>query len=177
MAYRNGIYAAFDGQGETNPTASDIRYFNLLKSWAEKEDFSYIDSHKKTRAVRDSSLAKTLQSVLRERLRNSRVMLLILSDDTNYDRGLLNYEIEQALDTYKLPLIIAYPGVEGHIKNQMISLEKRWPKALKERLNDTSREDLSCLHIKFKKEHILRALECMTVHDIKYPGPKWSLNF
>ncbi|WP_410979504.1 TIR domain-containing protein [Bacillus cereus] len=177
MAYRNGVYAAFDGQGVTNPTASDIRYFNLLKSWAKDEDFKFIDSHQKTRAVRDSSSRDTLKAVLRERLKSSRVMLLVLSDDTNYDRGMLNYEIEKALDDYKLPVIIAYPGIEGQINNQWSMLEKRWPKALKERLNDLSRKDLSCLHIKFNKAHILNALGCMTVHNIKYPGPKWSLNY
>ena len=26
MAYRNGTYVAFDGQGTTNPTQSDLKY-------------------------------------------------------------------------------------------------------------------------------------------------------
>ena len=30
MAYRNGTYIAFDGQGTTSPDESDIKYFNLL---------------------------------------------------------------------------------------------------------------------------------------------------
>ena len=30
MAYRNGIYVAFNGCGTTKPTDSDIKYFNLL---------------------------------------------------------------------------------------------------------------------------------------------------
>ncbi|WP_394223625.1 hypothetical protein [Priestia aryabhattai] len=55
MAYRNGVYAAFDGQGKTNPSESDIRYFNLLKLWTKGEGFKYIDSHQKTNAVRDIS--------------------------------------------------------------------------------------------------------------------------
>ncbi|MGQ4668796.1 TIR domain-containing protein [Metabacillus halosaccharovorans] len=134
MAYRNGVYAAFDGQGTTNPTESDIRYFRLLKIWAEEkgEDFKYIDSHEKTRAVRDTSKKETLQRVLRERLSKSKVMFLILSNETNYDRGFLNYEIEKALDVYYLPLIIAYPKIyEIPIKEQWSVLEKRWPKALK----------------------------------------------
>lgn len=172
MAYRNGVYAAFDGQGKTNPSESDIRYFNLLKLWTKDEDFKYIDSHQKTNAVRDSSKEETLKRALRERLSNSKVMILILSNDTNYDRGFLNYEIEKALDQYKLPLVITYPEIEGNINTQWSKLEKRWPKALKERLKDNSRDDLSCLHIKFSKEQISRALKYMTVHDIKYKGPK-----
>lgn len=30
---RTGTYVAFDGQGSTDPTESDIHYFNLLKAW------------------------------------------------------------------------------------------------------------------------------------------------
>lgn len=168
MAYRNGVYAAFDGQGKTNPSESDIRYFNLLKLWTKGEDFKYIDSHQKTNAVRDTSKEETLKRVLRERLSNSKVMILILSNDTNYDRGFLNYEIEKALDYYRLPLVITYPRVEGKIEHQWTTLEKRWPKALKERLNDKSRIDLSCLHITFNKEQISRALNYMSVHNKKY---------
>ncbi|HHP5619394.1 TPA: TIR domain-containing protein [Bacillus cereus] len=173
MAYRNGIYAAFDGQGTTNPTESDIRYFRLLKMWAQPHgDFKYIDSHEKTRSVRDSSNAETLKRVLRERLSQSKVMFLILSNETNYDRGFLNYEIEKALDLYKLPVIIAYPQIsEGPISNQWGKLKQRWPKALKERLTDNSREDISCLHIPFQKELIHRALGHMTIHDKKYLHP------
>ncbi|MEH7036435.1 TIR domain-containing protein [Priestia megaterium] len=172
MAYRNGVYAAFDGQGKTNPSESDIRYFNILKVWAKGEDFKYIDSHQKTNAVRDTSKKETLKRALRERLSNSKVMILILSNDTNYDRGFLNYEIEKALDDYKLPLVITYPRIEGEINKQWSTLEKRWPKALKERLNDKLQKDLSCLHIKFSKEEVSRALMYMTVHNKEYIGPR-----
>ncbi|MFC0559025.1 TIR domain-containing protein [Halalkalibacter alkalisediminis] len=175
MAYRNGVYAAFDGQGKVNPTESDIRYFQLLKAWAEAkgEDFQYINSHDKTRAVRDSSKKETLQRVLRERLSKSKVMFIILSNETSYDRGFLNYEIEKALDLYKLPLIIAYPQISDRsINDQWATLEKRWPKALKQRLKDPKRDDLSCLHIHFKKELIKRSLNHMTVHDKKYIGAR-----
>lgn len=176
MAYRNGVYAAFDGQGTTNPTQSDIKYYNLLKSWASGENFSYIDSHQKTRSVRDSSQAETLKRVLRERLSNSKVMLLILSEDTNYDRGFLNYEIEQALDTYKLPLIVAYTNIPPAIEQQWSTLEKRWPRALSERLNNyNSDKTLSVLHIPFAKQDIISALSSMTIHNKVYLGKKLVL--
>lgn len=32
MAYRNGVYVAFNGCGTTDPTESDIKYFNILLS-------------------------------------------------------------------------------------------------------------------------------------------------
>jgi len=58
MTYRNGTYIAFHANSTTDPTASDIRYYNLIKAWSERsdDDFSFINSHEKTAAVRDSSL-------------------------------------------------------------------------------------------------------------------------
>lgn len=74
MAYRNGTYIAFDGQGKTDPTQSDLKYLGLLRSWDKNSnfDFHFIDSHKKTAAVLDSSLRKTLENRLMERMRNSK---------------------------------------------------------------------------------------------------------
>jgi hypothetical protein len=123
--------------------------------------------------VHDSSKKETLKKVLRERLSKSKVMFLILSHETNYDRGLLNYEIEKALYTYQLPIIIAYPKIgEARITSQWSTIEKRWPKALKQRLNDKTRVDLSCLHIHFRKDLVKRALNHMTVHDKRFIGTR-----
>ena len=33
MVYRNGTYVAFDGNGTTDPTQGDLKYYALLKSW------------------------------------------------------------------------------------------------------------------------------------------------
>ena len=167
--YRNGVYVAFDGQGTTNPTQSDIKYYNLLKLWAAQEDLIFSDSHKKTGAVRDSSAIDTLKRRLRERLSKSKSMFLILSEETNYDRGVLNYEIEQAIDTYKIPLIIAYTGKKGQIAVNSSDIKNRWPRALIDRIDNN---DVTCVHIGFEKEIIKRAISQISVHDNKYKGGK-----
>ena len=33
MTYRNGIYVAFAAEGQTDPTKSDIKYYNIMKGW------------------------------------------------------------------------------------------------------------------------------------------------
>lgn len=168
MSYRNGTYVAFDGQGTTNPTQSDLKYLGLLRGWDENKsfDFHYIDSHQKTAAVKDSSLRKTLENRLMERMRNSKNMLLILSGKTNYDRGMLNFEIEKAVDLYELPLIIAYTNCNYVINYDDFS--NRWPKALIERINDGS---VNAVHIPFKEEYIIKALNNYSVHNTSLVGP------
>ena len=105
MAYRNGVYVAFNGCNTTNPTESDIKYFNLMKAWDARNciDFKFINSHEKTSAVRDSSKIVTLKNRLQERMRNSKSMLLVITNHSNANRGILGWEIEKCVKTYNLP--------------------------------------------------------------------------
>lgn len=162
MAYRNGTYVAFDGQGTTDPTQSDLHYYALLRSWDknEKFDFKFSDSHQKTYAVSDSSKRITLENRLMERMRNSKNMLLILSGKTNYNRGLLNFEIEKAVDLYELPLIIAYTDCTRIISYNDYS--SRWPKSLVERVDNKT---VNAIHIPFKEKAIIEALNRFSVNS------------
>jgi antiphage defense system Thoeris ThsB-like protein len=57
MSYRSGTYIAFHAGGTTDPTASDIKYYRLLKAWHENDDieFRFVNSHEKVAGVRDTS--------------------------------------------------------------------------------------------------------------------------
>lgn len=162
MSYRNGTYIAFDGQGTTNPTKSDMKYYGLLRRWNASKNYElkFSDSHKKTNRVLDSSERKTLENRLMERLRNSKNMLLILSEETNYNREMLNFEIEKAIDLYKIPIIIAYTGCD-----YLLDAEKyrdRWPKSLEGRIDNNSAK---AIHISFKEKAIMSAINRFTVHS------------
>lgn len=162
MSYRNGTYVAFDGQGTTDPTASDLKYLGLLRGWDKnkKFEFHFFDSHLKTAAVRDSSKRATLENRLMERMRNSKNMLLILSEDTNYNRGMLNFEIEKAVDLYELPIIIAYANCS--LIKRYDDYSERWPKALEERIEE---ESVNAIHIPFKEKAIMDSLSKYSVHN------------
>lgn len=162
MAYRNGTYVAFDGQGTANPTQSDLRFLGLLRSWNNRKNYemTFSDSHLKTYQVLDTSKKSTLENRLLERLRNSKNMLLILSNNTNYNRGMLNFEIEKAVDVYKLPIIVAYTDCDRLLDARKYS--NRWPKALEERVNDKS---LRAIHIAFKEHAIMCAINQFSVHS------------
>lgn len=162
MPYRNGTYIAFDGLGTTNPTESDLRYLGLLRSWNKNKncDLKYYDSHLKTYNVLDSSTIKTLKSRLMERMKNSKNMLIILSEETNYNRGLLNFEIEKAVDIYALPIIVAYTECEYLLEPEKYSI--RWPKALKERIDNNT---VKAIHVPFKEKAIMCAISQFSVHN------------
>ena len=162
MHYRNGKYIAFDGLGETDPTKSDFKYYATIEAWASNEncDFKYVDSHEKTNAVRDSSLKQTLEARIRERLAKSKNVVVILSDKTRKKGSMLSYEIEQAVDTYHLPLICTYIGFQKI--TAPLELSSRWPNALDTRINNNT---VKAIHIPFKKGALLDAITNQTVHN------------
>ena len=147
MAYRNGTYVAFHGGGTTDPTASDIKYYNTLKMWCANKsiEFNLIDSHEKTNAVRDTSARETLRRALVTRLNNSKNMLLILTDSTKNDADWVPFEIAHAVDKCEMPIIAAYPDFNSILS--LSELSHYWPNALNTRIeNGTSR----VIHIPYK---------------------------
>lgn len=170
MAYRNGTYVAFYAQGTSDPTESDMKYYNLLRAWDKNSDFEFefINSHEKTRAVRDSSTKATLEDVLKERLRNSKNMILIIGSTTKFDRDWIPLEISYAIDDCKIPIIAAYPNYDYiMVPNQLSDL---WPASLQARVNSGVAR---VIHIPFREKAIMAAISQFDYNNY----PKTSLSY
>jgi len=167
MAYRNGTYIAFFADGNNQPGKTDIDYYNLMKAWSSKgdDDFAMINSHEKTAAVRDTSLQQTLRARLHDRLKNSKNMVLIVGENTKNAKVWVPFEIEQAVDRYKIPIIAAYTGYTSILAPAQLS--SLWPSALASRINDKTAR---VLHIPFKKKPLVAAMGQFT-HSKLPDGP------
>lgn len=167
MAYRNGTYVAFHAQGTADPSASDMKYYNLLRAWHVREevDFSFSNSHEKTAAVRDTSSRATLRARLAERLRNSKNMLLILGPSTRLDTDWVPFEIEYAVDTCKIPIIAAYPDYSCIVRPQ--DLYSLWPYALATRIQAGSAH---VIHVPFKKGPLTHAVTTFSHQNFPLGG-------
>ncbi len=116
MAYRNGNYSAFyvdEPFSETNlgaHSAKDFLSYNLLRAWKGADSsFPFVDSHNKNYDVRDDSdWERTLKPRIRERLSNSKNIILFLSSITKSSRA-LREEIDYGINTNGLPVIVVYP--------------------------------------------------------------------
>ena len=168
MAYRNGTYVAFHANGTNIPSKSDIDYYNLMKAWTAKtdDDFTMNNSHDKASAVRDSSKKATLRASLLERLKNSKNMVLIIGETTLLDDDWVPFEIEKAVDTYKIPIIAAYTGYATPIRNPSV-LKEHWPSALADRINNGT---ASVIHIPFKKAALLSAISQFSHNSLPNGG-------
>lgn len=170
MAYRNGTYIAFHANNTTQPTESDIKYYNMMKAWKVRpeSEFRFVNSHDKAAAVKDSSKRATLKASLTTRLLNSKNMVLIIGPTTKEDTDWVPFEIRYAIDTCEIPIIAAYPGYERILAPGRLS--QLWPKALAARINNGSAR---VIHIPFKKSPLAEAVNQFSHNNL----PKGSLTY
>lgn len=158
MAYRNGTYIAFAADGQTDPTKSDIKYYNILKGWSsmKNKEFEFINSHDKVSAVRDTSKAETIKRSLRERMNNSKNMLLLVGNTTRFDDDFVPYEINYAIKNCKMPIIVCYVQEDKPIVNNIPTrLKSLWPNTLNVAMKN---DEVRTIHIPFKEKIIEQAL-------------------
>jgi len=116
MAYRNGNYSAFYVSEPFNESSlgahatKDFVYYNMLRAWKGGDStFPFNDSHNKNYNVRDgSNWELTLKPRIRERIRNSKNIILFLSSLTKSSRA-IREEIDYGINNQGLPVIVVYP--------------------------------------------------------------------
>ncbi len=170
MAYRNGTYVAFHADGTSEPTESDMKYYNLLRAWHVRDDndFQFVNSHDKTASVRDSSRRETLRRRLVERLNNSKNLILIVGKTTWQDTDWVPFEIEYAVDECRIPIIAAYPSSDYIMAPA--ELRSLWPTALEARIDSKAAR---VIHIPFRQEPLTAAV---SQFDLSNP-PSTSLSY
>ncbi|MFX1763150.1 hypothetical protein PWP93_11215 [Paraburkholderia sp. A1RI-2L] len=167
MAYRNGNYTAFYVAEPFNSSAlgahatKDFCFYNLLRTWKGADaSFPFNDAHDKTYSVRDgSNWESTLKPRLRERLRSSKNVVLILSSTTKNSRA-LREEVDYGINDQGLPVIVIYPEYEtkesllasGVLKQAVRNLWNNLP------IFRDSMNKVPTLHVPMQKSLIKNAL-------------------
>ncbi|WP_073312226.1 TIR domain-containing protein [Flavobacterium terrae] len=143
--------------------SKDFCYYNLLKAWKGSDNsFPFNNAHDTTYNVRDNSdWELTLKPRLHTRLRNSRNIILFLSQNTSNSKA-LREEIEYGINTLNLPVIVVYPDLKttkdirnstnSNFSTTVINLWNNLP------VFRDSKSKVPVLHIPMDKEIIKRAL-------------------
>ncbi len=168
MTYRNGNYTAFYVTDPFHPSplganaTKDFCYYNTLRMWKGADaSFPFIDSHDKTYSVRDGSdWELTLKPRLRERIRNSKNIVFILSSATTNSRA-VREEIDYGINSQGLPVIVIYPEystkesllVNGALKQSVKNLWGNLP------VFRDSMAKVPTLHVPMNKDLIKQALQ------------------
>lgn len=141
----------------------DFCYYNMLKAWKGSDTtFPFNNAHDTTYNVRDNSNWElTLKPRLRQRLRNSKNIILFLSDNTKSSRA-LREEIDYGINTLELPIIVVYPDFKmkedllnndnTRFNNTVIALWNKLP------IFRDSKLQVPVLHVPINKDTIRKAL-------------------
>jgi hypothetical protein len=141
----------------------DFCYYGILKAWKGSDaTYPFNNAHDTTYNVRDNSdWELTLKPRLRQRLRNSKNIILYLSDNTKSSRA-LREEIEYGINTLELPIIVVYPDFKTkedllnndntRFNNTVIALWDKLP------IFRNSKSKVPILHVPMNKETIRKAL-------------------
>lgn len=123
MAYRNKTFVSF--------ASEDIRYYRLMCAWQKNKriDFRFLDAHD-INIARDNSLPATINRRLRERLTNTKQVVMLVGDATRSKAArkssFLYYEVQTIL-RLNIPIVFA------HLNKSRESQIHRVPAALEER--------------------------------------------
>jgi hypothetical protein len=98
MAYSNKTYICFDAD-------NDMHYYQLCKAWKEHEHiaFNFHNAHE-INSLRDGSSEATIKAKLRERLANTKVLVVLIGKKTMNLYKYVRWEIEYAIDN-NIPII------------------------------------------------------------------------
>jgi len=137
MAYRNKTYVCFDGD-------EDMHYYLLMKAWKQHEgiEFNFFNAHD-LNSARDTSLTESIRKQLRERLINSKVLVVLIGAKTKNLYRFVRWEMEQAIDL-RLPIIAV------NLNKKRILDEERCPPIIRNEL---------VMHISFNPAIMQYALE------------------
>lgn len=137
MSYQNKTFVSFDGD-------TDIHYYRLMTAWKQNDNmpFNFYNAHDLNKA-RDSSLEESIKAQLVERLRNSKIFVLLVGESTRYLSKFVRWEIEQALKR-------ALPVIAVNLNGKRSLDRERCPSALIEAL---------AVHVSFNASIVQYALE------------------
>lgn len=140
----------------------DFCHYQMLKAWKGKDStFPFSNAHDTTYNVRDNSdWEKTLKPRLRERLRNSKNIILFLSSKTKNSRA-LKEEIDYGINELNLPVIVIYPELKDY--NEILDSNNSLKKGIKNLFDNLpifrdSKSKVPVLHLPFDKTIIKSGL-------------------
>ncbi|MFF2529743.1 TIR domain-containing protein [Brevibacillus sp. NPDC058079] len=97
MTYKNKVYICFDAD-------KDMHYYNIMRAWKENEniDFTFANAHDLTniRLFEEENIKKHL----RERMNNTKQLIVLVGESTRYLYKYVRYEIELAIER-DIPII------------------------------------------------------------------------
>lgn len=112
MAYKNKTYVCFDAD-------NDIKHYRLMTAWKENDKiaFNFHNAHE-INNIRDGSTEDSIKKKLRKRLRNTKVLVVLIGAHTKNLYKYVRWEIEWAIEN-DIPIIAVNLNKRRKIDNDL----------------------------------------------------------
>lgn len=112
MAYTNKTYVCFDAD-------TDMHYYRLMQAWKENDkiEFDFHNAHE-INNLRDGSTEATIKAKLRERLNNTKVLVVLIGAQTKNLYKYVRWEIEYAIEL-DIPIVAVNLNGNKEIDNML----------------------------------------------------------
>lgn len=121
MAYRNKTYVCFDAD-------NDFDYYDKMKEWKADDNiaFNFYDAHDLNN-IREDSQETTIKKKLKERFKDTKLLVVLVGDVTKNLYKYVRWEIETALNM-EIPIITV------NIINNNTQISENFPPILRDKL-------------------------------------------
>jgi hypothetical protein len=162
-------YVAYDADGVLDHVNSNLRTFQQLHAWQRMypKRFCFLNMDEiNFSSEHDDLVDSTVKNHLLEVMAKADNLLVLVSNITNVESPILNWQISKAVNRFHLPVIIAYVGKEQLNDNAVQDNWSRLPNKIRKYIG---RDSARMCHIPLTQDKLERALGAFAVGAQTYP--------
>ena len=162
-------YLVFDPVGVATSERNNLRYFHQMFEWQRlyPNRFDFLNTEDiEFYAGLGEKLEKNMKRHFIELMGEADHIIVPASATTNVDSPLLNWQISQAVNGFRLPVIVCYMGVENIFVKDFVRYENWVPAKIRKYI---SRDSALIAHIPFTRDKLERAVASFSLKDHLLP--------
>ena len=154
----NKTYVAFDSTGVKDHVNSNLASFMQLREWERQNPtrFHFLNMEEITFSSEHEDLIdSTLKTRFLHLMESADNLLVLSSSKMNVESPMLNWQISRAVNRFRLPVIVAYVGMEQVNDN---TIKEQWDNLPNKIRKYIGRDSANMAHIPLTKDKLERAL-------------------
>lgn len=162
-------YVAYDADAVLDHENSNLRTFQQLHAWQRMhpDRFHFLNMDEiNFSSEHDDLVDSTVKNWLLAQMAKADNLLVLVSNITDVESPILNWQISKAVNRFHLPVIIAYVG-KVHLEDTVV--EDNWSRLPNKIRKYIGRDSARMCHIPLTQDKLERALGTFAVKTGTYP--------
>jgi len=154
----NKTYVAFDSSGVIDHVNSNLSFFRQIREWERQnpDRFHFINMDEiEFSSEHDDLIDSTLKNRFLHLMESADNLLVLSSSLMDVESPMLNWQISRAVNRFRLPVIVAYVGLDRVDDN---TIKEQWNNLPNKIRKYIGRDSANMAHIPLTKDKLERAL-------------------